>query len=242
VLTVSTGTAVLIQGVRPLTWRRTVRHEFIHQCDLIGLKSIPFTVVIGVAFGLGFVYQLLYWLGFLGQSELVGGLLIPILAREMGPIVAGLIVLGRSGSVMVVELGDRKAGGQIQMLDAEGVDPFLFLVVPRVLAAALSTFCLTVIFVVTALGSGFVLDNALEATSLTVIDFVDLMLQALGPSDFAVIPLKCIFIGFFVALIACMAGLSEQTAEISAESLIPGVFARALLAILVISGLFTLLF
>jgi ABC-type transporter Mla maintaining outer membrane lipid asymmetry permease subunit MlaE len=59
VLTVSTGTAVLIQGVRPLTWRRTVRHEFIHQCDLIGLKSIPFTVVIGGAFGLGFVYQLL---------------------------------------------------------------------------------------------------------------------------------------------------------------------------------------
>lgn len=240
-LVLSIAAAVVWQSLRPLTWRRTVRHEFIDQCYRIGLKSLLFTVVVGVLVGLGLVYQLLSWLGFLGENELIGGLLFPVLAREMAPIVAGLIVLGRNGSVMVVELGNRKAGGQVHMLDTQGIDPFLFLVVPRVLAAALSTFCLAIILVAVGVGSGFVLSNALGATALNFSAFTDLLLQGVRPADVGVVLLKSVTIGFVVGLLSCMTGLSERAGRTPAGSLIPRNFGRSLLAILLISGFFTLL-
>lgn len=241
-MVISTALAVLQQGLRPLTWRRTVRREFIHQCYLNGLSSLIFTMIVGSLVGIGLVYQLIYWLELFGQKQLIGHFLVLVLAREIAPVLVGLIVLGRNGSRMLVELGNQKAGGQVHMLDSLGVDPFLILVVPRVLATALTTFCLTVVLIVVASGTGFVVGNALEVTALTITDFLTSLLNDLGPSEFVLIFLKSTCIGFSVGLFSCIFGLSEQAAVTNAEALIPRTFAFSFLAIMLLSVIFTLLF
>jgi phospholipid/cholesterol/gamma-HCH transport system permease protein len=237
----ATAMAVLRQGIRPLTWRRTVRREFVHHCFEIGMHSLVFTMTVGALVGMGLVYQLLYWLELFGQSQLIGDFLTLLLARELAPILVGFFVLGRHALVMVVELGRQKVSGQIHLLDSQGIDPFLLLVVPRVLAVALCTFCLTIAFLLVALGSGFIFGNALGVTALTAGDYLDSLLKALGPAEFAIIPLKSLSIGFSVGLVACIVGLSEKTDRAAPETLLPRAFGWSALTIILISATLTLL-
>ncbi len=238
---VSAGAAVIIHGCRPLTWRRTVRAEFVRNCYLVGIQSLALTVFVGFLVGLGLVFQSLYWLQLFGESRLIGRFLVLVLIRELAPLLMGVIVLGRSGAIMLVELGSMKAGGQVRMLDDMGLDPFLYLVVPRVLATCLSTFCLTIVFCVVALAIGFLAGNALNLSPLSLVEFTEMLLSATGPSELAILLLKPLSIGFAVALISCSTGLMAAGQAADVPNSLPRGFIRCVAAIFLISGLFSVL-
>jgi ABC-type transporter Mla maintaining outer membrane lipid asymmetry permease subunit MlaE len=80
---------------------------------------------------------------------------VAVVARELGPVLINLVVIVRSGSAMTTELGVLKISGGVRALETQGSDPFLHLVMPRVLGTALSTFCLTIVFILVAFASGF---------------------------------------------------------------------------------------
>ena len=233
--------AVIWQGLQPLTWRRTVRAEFFEQCRQIGLLAMPFILVTGSLVGLGMVYQAIYWLNVFRQTEFTGPILVLVLVREVAPLFVALTVIGRSGSVMLVELGNMQIGGQLRMLDAQGIDPFLFLVVPRVAAVAVCMFRLTIVFIGVALSSGFLAGNALGAMNLTLHDFVFGILAEMGLAEFATIPLKTLCIGFVVALIACTTGLSVHGSRSDLLAALPRGVTKSVLAALSISSVLTLL-
>jgi phospholipid/cholesterol/gamma-HCH transport system permease protein len=124
----SLGFGVVREAARPATWRRTVRGEFrraLHQAVGGGLSA---TLVTAALIGLAMVAQALYWLGEAGQEGLIGRVVVTVLVREVAPLLVGLIVLGRSGVVIVSEIGELQIGGQIRTLAAQGLDPFLLLV------------------------------------------------------------------------------------------------------------------
>jgi phospholipid/cholesterol/gamma-HCH transport system permease protein len=241
VVFISIAAAVFWQSCRPLTWRRTVRAEFLHQCHLIGTRALPFIVLTAVIIGLGVVFETLYWLRFFGQSEFAGSLLVLVLVREIAPLLVALIVIGRSVSVFMIELGIMRADGQIRMLDAQGIDPFIFLLVPRVMAASVSMFSLTIVFTVVTLTTGFLAGNALSAMNLTVYDFVFEILTAMGPADFAAIPLTTLATGYVTGLIGCTTGLSYAGITTDVQHLLPSGIMKAVLATLLISVVVTIL-
>jgi phospholipid/cholesterol/gamma-HCH transport system permease protein len=233
--------AVLRQGLRPLTWRRTVRKEMFEQCHQVGMRALPFILITGSLVGFGVVYQAIYWLGLFGQTEYTGPILITVLVREVAPLFVALTVIGRSGSVILVELGNMRIDGQVRMLDAQGIDPFLFLIVPRVVAASVCMFCLTIAFITVALVSGFLAGNALGSMDFTLYDFVFGILSEMGPEDFATIPLKTISTGFVVALMAGTTGLSVSGSRSDLLAALPRFVTKSALAALLISILLTLL-
>lgn len=232
--------AVLFQGLRPLTWRRTIRREFMRQCHQTGVRTLPFTLLVGALVGMGGVFQTIYWFELFGQSEVIGRFLTLVLGREIAPVLVGLIFLGRSGSVMIVALAGSRIDGRVHTLDAQGIDPFLYMVVPRVLASAGACFCLNVLFIAVALVCGFVMGNALGVTAITLYDYVDMLLMAMGPADFIAIPLKSFSIGFAVALISCLTGLAADGTPAAPHKLIPSGFARSFVSILLISAFFSI--
>jgi phospholipid/cholesterol/gamma-HCH transport system permease protein len=237
----SLAVAVIWQGLRPLTWRRTVRAEFFEQCHQIGIRALPFILITGSLVGLGIVYQAIYWLGVFGHTEFTGPILVLVLVREVAPLFVALTVIGRSGSVMLVELGNMQFDGQVRMLDAQGIDPFLFLIVPRVVAVSVCMFCLTIVFIVIALGSGFMAGNALGSMDFTLYEFVFKILAEMGLAEFATIPLKTFSIGFVVALIACTTGLSVDGSRSDLLAALPRGVTKSVLAALLLSGGLTLL-
>ena len=237
----SIAVAVIWQGLRPLTWRRTVRAELFEQCRQIGLRALPFILITGSLVGLGMVYQAIYWLTVFRQTEFTGPILVLVLVREVAPLFVALTVIGRSGSVILVELGNLQIGGQLRMLDAQGIDPFLFLIVPRVVAGAVCMFSLTIVFIAVALLSGFLAGNALGSMDFTLYDFVFGILAEMELAEFATIPLKTFSIGFVVALIACTTGLSVRGSRTDLLAALPRGVTKSVLATLLISSVLTLL-
>src|SRR5207253_7764314 len=136
-------------------WSRTIRGVFARQLFSFGLESVRFIVILAVLVGISVVVQLGVWTGKFGQSEKLGPLLVAVVVRELGPLFANFVLIVRGGSAIATELGLMKIGGEVRVLEAQGVEPLLFLVMPRVLAMALSAFCLTVIFVFVAFASGY---------------------------------------------------------------------------------------
>jgi phospholipid/cholesterol/gamma-HCH transport system permease protein len=235
------GVAVLWQACRPVTWRRTVQEEFMRNCAQIILQGLPSIIATALLIGLAMVNQVLYWLQFAGQEGFIGEFLVLALVREVAPVLVGMVVLGRSGSTMMVELGAMRVGGQVQLLDAQGIDPFLYLVIPRVLATALGVFCLSIVFLTVALAAGLVAANTLALTSLTFLDFLEEVLTAIGPREYALVPLKTLAIGFAIGLISCTTGLAVGRAVTDVSVLLPQGFVKAILATFLISGGLTLL-
>jgi phospholipid/cholesterol/gamma-HCH transport system permease protein len=237
----SDALAVVWQSCRPVTWRRPIRSEFMRQCYLAGTRALPFIVVSGIFVGFGIVAQALHWLKVFGGTALFGGFLSVVLVREIAPVLVGLIVIGRSGSVILAELGTMKAEGQVHMLDAQGIDPFLYLVAPRVLALSICMFCLTVAFVAVALMAGFVSGTLLGLAKFTFLDFIHRALGSMGWQEYLLIAAKTLTIGFAVGLISCKEALALSGSAVDVLAILPRSFAKSVLATLVISIVLTIL-
>jgi ABC-type transporter Mla maintaining outer membrane lipid asymmetry permease subunit MlaE len=90
----------------------------------------------------------------------------------------------------------------------QGIDPALFLVVPRVVAFALSSFCLGMVFLVTAVLVGYFAGHSVGAVRLSLYQFLDNLLRAMGPAEYVLLPLKTLAVGFIVGVTTSLAALA----------------------------------
>ena len=224
----------------PSTWRRTVRYEFrraLRQAIAGGLSTVLITAAL---IGVLMVYQALYWLGAAGQEGLIGSVLVTILVREIAPVLIGLILLGRSGMVVLSEVGRLAMGGHLRALEAQGLDSFNLLVLPRACAFAIASFTLGILFIVTALVTGFVAGSLLGAVHISIWSFFDRVLLALHVRDFIIVPAKLIVIGLAINLTVGLTALTAGSKDDVAH-LLPRGFARGVLMILIASLAFSFL-
>jgi phospholipid/cholesterol/gamma-HCH transport system permease protein len=96
---------VLCVCVQPRYWTRTIRKAFALQILSVGVEPLWFVGTVAVFVGISVVVQLTFWVGETGQSQLLGPLLVTVVARELGPVLINLVVIVRSGSAMTTELG-----------------------------------------------------------------------------------------------------------------------------------------
>ncbi|MBB2170133.1 ABC transporter permease [Gluconacetobacter aggeris] len=230
---------VVRESVRPNSWRRTVREEF-RQClrQVVG-GGLLSTMVTATLAGLMVVSQAVYWLGFAGMAQMTGSILVSVLVREISPVLVGIILLGRSGMLVLTEIGILTLGGQIRALQAQGMDPFLLLVLPRTFAFMVGGFTLGILFATISLLMGFIITHSAGVITTSVWTFFANVLMAMSSWDFLVIPLKFILVGFFVGLGACMTGLLVD-ADDTIATLMPRGFARGIMTVLVVNILFSM--
>jgi phospholipid/cholesterol/gamma-HCH transport system permease protein len=226
--------AILAAALRPITWRRPVRAEFMRSMRQAGVQGVRPAVFTSILIGLAMVYQALYWLQVAGQANLIGEVLVLVLVREIAPLVIGLMLIGRSGIALLLELSALHSAGQIRMLQSQGVDPILFLVMPRVVALAVSAFCLVMVFLTTALLVGYFAGHTVGAVKLSLYQFFDNLLRAMGPREYVLLPVKTLAVGFIVGVtsaLAALTGAEEDAGKLTARGFVLGV-----VAIFVISG------
>jgi phospholipid/cholesterol/gamma-HCH transport system permease protein len=118
-----------------------------------------------------------------------------------------LLVLARVGAANVVELGTARALGEVEALEALGIDPIHYLVVPRVIGLAVSIFSLTVYLIMIALLSGY-LFAFIEGVPLLPGDYFRQLAGALLWQDFALLALKTFCFGILIAIVTCYEGLA----------------------------------
>jgi phospholipid/cholesterol/gamma-HCH transport system permease protein len=233
--------AVARQGLRPTSWRRPVRAEFFRFMEFAGVQNVPAVVVAGILVGISLVAQGMYWLDQLGEQDFVFTVIAVVMIREIAPLAIGLLALGRGGLMILDELSELRRDGQCRALDLQGLDPFLTLVMPRVVALALSVFCLTMILLVVAFASGYVTGGLLGVARRPPVEFVAQTFATIGSAGYAVLPLKTLGIGFAIGIVCCLTAL-EQRREPGAERALMAVgFMRSVLAVFLVSGLVSVL-
>jgi phospholipid/cholesterol/gamma-HCH transport system permease protein len=224
----------MLEGLRLRRWRRPMRAELrrvLRQALLGGLRS---ALVAAVIVGLALVLQAVYWLGRAGQEALIGEVIETVVIGEITPLLIGFLLLGRSGSVALIETAGLRTGDGWRALEGQGIDAFGFVVVPRMAGFAIAGFTLAVLFVVVAIVVGYVGARALGVLRDGPVTFIDQVIAAMEPLDALVFPVKQLAIGALVATIACQAGLSAAPGEDPAR-LLPVAFVRGTMAILITS-------
>jgi phospholipid/cholesterol/gamma-HCH transport system permease protein len=226
--------SVLYTAMRPRYWTSPFRNELARQVMAVGVEPLGFVCAVAVFVGISVVVQFSFWTGEAGQSQLLGSLLVAVVARELGPVLINLIVIVRSGSAMTTELGLLKISGEVDALEARGGDPFLHLCVPRVLGLAVSTFCLTIVIVLVAFASGYLFAAWIGKGSGDLLLFANTVSRALHPKDVLNILAKSILPALFAGASCCIGGLSVSGSVAN----IPRAAQRALTRS--IAGLFTI--
>ncbi len=228
--------ATLVRGLTPGNWRRTMREEFGLFLHRVGIRAIPAVVVSALLVGIGLVLQIIYWLDVAGQEGRVGDFLVLVLIREIAPIVTALIVIGRSGSVMLDEVGHLTVNGQIRMLESHGIDPTDYIAIPRVFATALSLFMLTMFFMYTALWSGYLAASIAGLTSISLLEFVDEVLSGMTLGDHVLLLVKPTITGFVIGYIAVWLGLRVEPTALAVRRALPQGFVYSLVATFVVGA------
>ena len=232
---------VFCVGVQPRFWARPVRKALVRQILSIGVEPLWFVGAVAVFVGISVVVQLTFWAGETGQSQLLGPLLVAVVARELGPVLINLVVIVRSGSAMTTELGVLKINGEIRALEAQGGDPFLHLVVPRVLGTAVSTFCLTIVFILIAFASGYLFAAWTGKGSRDLFLFADAVSSAIQPKDVFNILAKSILPALFASASCCLGGLGVGGAVAEIPQVTQWALTRSVAGLFVISATVSLL-
>ena len=184
---------------RPFRWAQLFRHM-----RDVGFGSLFIVVLTGFFTGLVFGFQTLQGFRRFGAEALVGPATLLTLSRELGPVLTGLMVAGRSGSGMATELGTMKVTEQIDALATLAVEPVQYLVVPRFLAATLMMPLLTAIFTGCGFFGCYLIGVGREGVDPGVFFFETW--QAADPDDFYEGWIKAAFFGAQISIISSYQG------------------------------------
>ena len=117
----------------------------VQQMYNIGNCSLPVVLLTGLFTGLVLAAQSFSQFKQLNIENLVGAIVCPSMAKELGPVLTGLMLAGRVGAAMAAELGTMRVTEQIDALESLATDPYGFLVFPRLLACVALTPLLVIV-------------------------------------------------------------------------------------------------
>ncbi len=188
----------------------------IHRC---GVRLLPIVGFLGVVLGIVFVGQMLSLMEQVGAGKFTGTLMVTVFLREMAPMTAGLVVLARVGTAAVIDLGTARALGEVEALEALGIDPIHYLVVPRVAGFAAAVAALSLYLLVVSLGSGYAFAYA-RGLKASPVEFLTQVAGAMSALDFPLLLLKTLMFGTLTGLVICYHGLARPLtlAEVGAAT------------------------
>lgn len=177
---------------------------FLDQLYFIGWQSIFIISLAGVFTGMVMAFQIYFGFKLISVDSLVGPVVTLSLAKELAPVLSGLIVAGKAGSSMAAQIGTMKVTEQIDALEVMGINSHQYLAVPRVLAGTLALPMLSSIFLVIGNAGSYIvgtkalmIDEAIYLSKLGEFMFIEDILHGL---------IKAFVFGFMIALIGSYFG------------------------------------
>jgi phospholipid/cholesterol/gamma-HCH transport system permease protein len=231
---ITLGVILKKSGVAKKVMRPRLRQEIARA----GVALLPMFFFVALALGFLVVGQTVSALAKVGATSYLGSTMVIVIVRELGPLLAAMLVLARVGTAHVIELGTARALGEVEALEALGIDPVHYLIVPRVIGMALGIFSLTVYLILGALASGY-LFAFLQDVPMTPGDYFKQITESLSWLDFALLALKTMAFGFFIAIVTCYHGLAqplrlEDVSRVAVRAVTQGVIVCVLIDVLFI--------
>ena len=186
----------LIRQPRRVNWEQTIQ-----QIARVGPQTLGVSLLTSSFVGMVFTIQFCKEFAKVGLKNAIGGLLGLAFARELTPVICAIVLTGRIGSSIAAELGTMQVTEQVDQLTVLGTDPVDYLVIPRVIACAVSLPILSIISFAQSLGASILLADLRYGVSPNVI--LDSAAKYLEASDIGIMTAKSIAFGAVIAVISC---------------------------------------
>ena len=206
-----------------------------------GLRMLPMFLFISAALGLLVIGQTVSWLTRVGAIDYLGTIMVIVVVRELGPLTTALLVLARIGTANVIELGTARALGEVEALEALGIDPVHYLIVPRVIGMGLGVFALTVYVILGALLSGYIW-AFVQDVPLRPEEYLHQLTDALSGLDFVLLALKALAFGAVIALVTCYHGLAQPLRLQQVSEATVSAVAQSIIVCVIIDALFIIVY
>lgn len=184
---------------KPFRWK-----NFLVQLEVIGVGSIPIILLVSLFTGAVFALQTGYAFRLFNAETLVGSTVALSLTREIAPVFTALMVIARMGSSMAAELGTMRVTEQMDALEAMAINPFHYLVVPRVVSCMVMVPLLTILFNVVGFYGAYLVGVGL--LDIPEGPFMFRMEQFVDSRDLYGGLVKAFVFGFLLAVISCYQG------------------------------------
>lgn len=178
--------------------------QLLSQMKRIGVDSSTIIALSTISSGFALALQSYAGLSRIGGEEMLGVIVAWGMTRELGPVLTAIMVTGRSGSSIAAELGTMKITEQIDALRTLCINPFQYLIVPRVLAGTLIMPFLTIFAMFFGILGGylFTLTNISGNPATYIINIRSYLM----PGDIIGGLIKSSFFGFILAFVGCYKG------------------------------------
>jgi len=234
------GECVLAAGRLVRQPHRFRWNDCLAEMQKCGAMALPIVSLISLLVGLIMAYQAAVQLRQFGADIYVADLVGLAVVREMGPMMAAIIMAGRTGAAFAATLGNMKAGEEIDALETLGIAPVDFLVMPRLVALGVMMPLLALYAdLLGILGGMFVAKGVLEippaAYWVETQSIVDL-------SDVSTGLIKAAVFGVLIGLSGCLRGLQADRSAAGVGQAATSAVVTAILLIIVADALFAVVF
>ena len=186
----------------PGAGRRVAVRVLLNQLRFTALDAVPLVVLLSGL--LSFVVIQTTLQTFQGLTEFIGTVMVVTIVQLLGPLLTALAVIGRSGTAITAELATNTVMGEVRALEGMGIDPYHYLVLPRLVGVTISVTVLIVLFDVVALISGYLATSVNQASGGRYLTSV---LTALDTGDIVLTLVKGLLFGMVIGILPSYHGL-----------------------------------
>lgn len=205
-----------------------------------GVRAVFIVSLVSGAVGLILTLQMAPPLEEFGSKATVANIVGVAVLRELGPLIAAIVMTGFAGAAIAAEIGTMVVGEEIEALEVHALDPVRFLVVPRVVAAVVSMLCVTVIANAVSIGAALV--GSKTVLGIPYVTFWENFLFQVSLADYLTGLAKSVVFGLLIGAIACANGLRVTGGAMGVGNATTSTVVQCVVSIVIADLLFTATF
>lgn len=184
--------------------------RFIEQCYLIGYTTLPIVAILSFFIGSVLALQAGYSMENFGAKQFIGSLVGLSIARELGPLMAAILLAGRVGSAITAELASMKVYQEVDALVTMNIPPARMLVMPRLTAIFFMMPVLTIIADLVGWFGGAIICSMTDSIAIEPAAYFSTMRRYMEFNDVMNGLIKAEIFGVTVVLVCCSIGLNTR--------------------------------
>ena len=216
-----------------------IRSVFLRQIYFAGEETFWKMIVIGILVGIVIITQITNLVG-LSSAFLTARIMVWVVVRERGPLLAAIIIISRSVTAVSADRGSMHVQGEIESLELMGIDYNRYLIMPRVFALTLSSVVLTFYFEFAAIFGGITLTSLFWGVPFE--EFAKGLLQTLSVKGVSVSLIKSVLFGFVIGVVSCSQGLKVSKSITRIPQAITKATMQSLFLVFIFDGIITFIF
>ncbi len=206
----------------------------------VGVRSIPIISLVVFCIGAILALQMAPILEDYGETRRVADIIAVAMFRELGPLVAAIVLTGFAGASIAAELGTMVVSEEIEALEAHAIQPVRFLVVPRVVATTVMMVCLAVVANCMGVTGGLLV--AAFFLEIEPLQYLTRTFESTALQDFFTGLTKAAVFGLIIASLACHLGLAVRGGAQGVGIATTRTVVLTIVALIIVDLLFTTIF